>query len=288
MKFRALLALSGLFLSTALIACGPPPNKNTAKKVDKDAKLADNAPSALTDTKFDESARGGDPKVVGCADGQREGFADLAKFPTIAGCLAVWDGTMNLRKGKTSKACGDDLDVCSSPADVCAEGWHVCARDGDYHDLTDRIDQAKCRNGAGPGKFVAAISHVRKKDECAPPPGPSTRYPCLKSGYGAEPVCCGKGCRGGQCKDAVWKGNTLISVGTAQGCADVTSDRNGGILCCKDAGAPAPQPKPDIVTPPTGETEGAPGTPPAEGGPAGDKDATGADKDKADKAKATH
>lgn len=252
MKLRAILALSGLLLSTSLVACGPPPNKNTAKKVGKNAMVDDNAPTSLTNIKFTESPRGGDPKQVGCADGQREGFADLSKFPTIAGCLAVWDGAMTLRKGKTSKACGDDLDMCASPADVCAEGWHVCARDGDYHDLSDRVDDQQCAEGAGPGKFVAAISHVKKAKECAPAPGPRTRYPCLKDGWGAEPVCCGLECKPGKCKDSVWAKNTRISRGTAQGCGSATSERNGGILCCRDAAPPV-----RAVPTATGEAEAA-------------------------------
>jgi hypothetical protein len=277
MKLRAALALCGL-LSTALIACGPPPSKNTARKVGKEAKVGDNAPKSLSDIKFEESPRGGDPAKVGCADGQREGFADLTKFPTVAGCMGVWDGEMTLRKGKTSKACGDDLDVCGSPADVCAPGWHVCARDGDYHDLTDRLDDKQCSEGAGPGRFNAAISHVKKKKECAPPPGPTTRYPCLKSGYGAEPVCCGKNCRSGECRDAVWPKQTKISVGKAQGCGSVGSERNGGVLCCKDAEAPAPAPAPAPTAPPTGAEEGATAEPTSLGGPAEGKDPTGADK----------
>ena len=249
MKLRAIFALTGLFMSSALIACGPPPNTNAAKKVGKEAKGGEKAPTALTDVKFVESPRGGDPAVVGCADGQREGFADIEKFPTIAGCLAVWEGSMTLRKGKTSKPCGDDLEVCASPGDVCAEGWHVCARDGDYSDLSDRVTGKQCAEEAGPGKFVAAISHVKKKKECAPEPTPTTRYPCLAEGWGSEPVCCGEGCRLGKCRDSVWAKNTRISLGTAQGCGGATSDRNGGILCCKDASAP-----PARIAPPTGET----------------------------------
>jgi hypothetical protein len=271
MKLRAVLALSGLLLSTALVACGPPPNKNSAKKVGTEAKGEDNAPTALGDVKFVESPRGGDPKTVGCADGQREGFADLAKFPSIAGCLGVWEEAMTLRKGKTSKACGDDLDTCGSPADVCAEGWHVCARDGDYTDLSGRIDDVQCGEGAGPGKFLAAISHVKKKKECAPPPDANTRYPCLKSGWGAEPVCCGLDCKFGTCRDAVWAKKTKISRGTEQGCGGVTSDRNGGVLCCKDPDAP----KPSLETPPTEgvtPTEGDPTAQPTGVDPTGPTD----------------
>ncbi len=243
MKLRARFAFTGISALAALtLACGPGPNKNQAKRVSKDATLDSDAPTSLTNIEFSESPRGGDPLVVGCADGQREGFSDIKKFPTIAGCLAVWDGEMNLRKGKTSKTCGDDLDVCSSPADVCARGWHVCARNGDYTDLADRISGQQCFEAAGPGKFVAAISHVKKKGECADPPGPTTRYPCLDEGYGAEPVCCGEGCKQGKCRDSVWEGHTRISVGKAEGCSTVSSDRNGGIMCCKDDSPPPPLP----------------------------------------------
>lgn len=269
MKLRAVLALSSLLVSTALIACGPPPNKNTAKRVGSDAKADDQSPTALSDVKFQESPRGGDPKQVGCADGQREGFADIDKFPTIAGCLGVWNEAMTLRKGKTSKPCGDDLDICSSPADVCAEGWHVCARDGDYQDLTSRVDGQQCSDGAGPGKFVAAISHVKKKKECSPTPEPGTRYPCLKEGWGAEPVCCGQDCKFGNCRDGVWAKQTRISRGIAQGCGAVTSDRNGGVLCCKDNAAP----KATVV--PTRIDPSASGEPTEPAAPAEAKDPAG-------------
>jgi hypothetical protein len=291
MHLRGTLALSAL-LALTLAACGGPSSKNQAKKVDKNAKASDDSPQSLTDVTFTESARGGDPATVGCADGQREGFADIAKFPTIAGCLGVWDGEMTLRKGKTSKACGDDLEICGSPADVCAPGWHLCARDGDYKDLSERVSAQECKDGAGPGKFVAGISHVLKKKECAPEPGPTTRYPCLDEGFGAEPVCCGELCGSGKCKDSVWAGGTPISVGKAQGCSAVTSDRNGGILCCKDKEAPAPVAPP--VAPPTDPALPADGsvTPPP-GDPTGPvevdigkKDEKKTDEKKADEKKA--
>jgi hypothetical protein len=249
----AALALYGLLtigltgLVGGLIACGPPPAKNTAKKVGKDDRP--DAPSQLlSDIKFQESPPGGDPAVVGCADGQREGFADIAKFPTIAGCVGTWEGDMTLRKGPVAKRCGDDLEACDSPSSVCSPGWHVCARDGDFHDLTDRVDAKGCNEGAGPGRFNAGISHVKKKKECAPVPTETTRYPCLKDGYGAEPVCCGLDCRFGQCRDSVWEKQTRISVGKAQGCGAVASDRNGGVLCCKDK-EPAPTIAPLPATP---------------------------------------
>ena len=243
MTRRVALALTAVLASSTLVACNPPANKNQARKVGKES-APPSSPSSLANVEFVESERGGDPLVVGCADGQREGFADLAKFPTVAGCLGVWDGETSLRTPKSGKACGDDLDVCSTPADVCADGWQVCAGNGDYRDLSERLSADECRNGAGPGKFVAGISHVRRRGECPPPPGATTRYPCLESGFGSEAVCCGEGCKSGRCRDAVWAKGTRISVGKTEGCAKVTADNNGGVLCCKTPEPPESRPVP--------------------------------------------
>jgi hypothetical protein len=56
----------------------------------------------------------------------------------------------------------------------------------------------------------------------------------VQAGIGAEPVCCGNDCLFGKCKDGVFKGKTRISRGTTEGCGAVTSDRNGGVMCCYD------------------------------------------------------
>lgn len=86
--------------------------------------------------------------AVGCADGQREGFTDLAMYPDIAGCDGAWTipgihtdapGTAPACPGvaatdTTVPACGrstgDDsanpLGTGCNVADLCAVGWHVC------------------------------------------------------------------------------------------------------------------------------------------------------------------
>lgn len=190
-------------------------------------------PNAVKNYKFVESEKG-DPKVVGCADGQREGFANLEENPRIAGCMGKWKEAKSLRDAPTGKACGDDGAECAVPADVCAPGWHVCGKDGKADDLNTRATQAQC-DSAGPGRFNAAVSHS-PTDEIDPCPRitKTTNLPCVQAGIGAEPVCCGNNCQFGKCKDAVWKGKTRISRGTTEGCGAMTSERNGGILCCYD------------------------------------------------------
>ena len=80
----------------------------------------------------------------------------------------------------------------------------------------------------------------------------------------------------------MWAKKTKISRGTEQGCGGVTSDRNGGVLCCKDADGPkaavVPTPIDVPTTPPTDPTA-ASGDPT---GPTGAVDAKKPDEAKAD------
>ncbi len=238
-----LLAAPAALVSSLLLAgcvCGPGPNVGGY-----DDGGGEDPPKSLQGIKFVESEKG-DPGVIGCSDGQREGFADLSKHRRIAGCLASWEGSKSLRDKPTGKACGDDGGVCEVPADACSPGWHVCGNEGKNRDLKTHTTWRGCAEEAGPGKFVAAMSHGQTDELCPPPPTPSTIFPCMDSGLCSEPICCGEDCQQGKCKDAVWRGKTYISLGKAEGCGAVTSERNGGILCCYDGkGAPKPIKKPE-------------------------------------------
>jgi len=256
----------GLLLQAACV-CGPGPNVGGY-----DEPGAKDPPRSLQGIKFIESEKA-DPSVVGCADGQREGFADLQRHRRVAGCLATWEGTKSLRDKPTGKACGDDIKggVCTVPADVCAVGWHVCGSTGKNDDLKTHTTFKACNKEAGPGKFVAAMSHGQTEELCPPAPTPDTVFPCMDSGFCAEPVCCGDNCQFGKCRDAVWKGQTRISLGKAEGCGSVTSERNGGVMCCYDKNEDPPSAKAaDAGTPaatagtPVADTASAPSdaTPP--------------------------
>ena len=190
-------------------------------------------PKSLGNFDFVESANG-EPRVVGCADGQREGFADMEKHPRIAGCLGSWSGKKSLRATRTGKLCGDDGEVCESPADLCADGWHVCGKDGRYEDLLERTDAASCNEGAGPGKFVAGMSHGQSQTLCPPAPTSGTLFGCWKKGPVSEPVCCGDDCNQGKCDDGLWPDATRISIAKGEGCASASSEQYGGLLCCYD------------------------------------------------------
>lgn len=256
-RFSHLLTtMLGVLALEAACTCGPGPNVGGY-----DDPSGKDPPRSLQGVKFVESEKG-DPAIVGCADGQREGFADLTRHKRIAGCLATWEGTKSLRDKPTGKACGDDnKTVCTSPADVCAKGWHVCGWNGKNDDLKRHTTANACNKETGPGKFIAAMSHGQSEDLCPPAPTAETVFPCMDSGICSEPVCCGDACQFGKCRDGVWKGQTKISLGKAEGCGSVTSERNGGVLCCFDgdgdpAPAAAPAPAPD-ATAPTAPTDPA-------------------------------
>ncbi|HET7499392.1 MAG TPA: hypothetical protein VFK02_00255 [Kofleriaceae bacterium] len=86
--------------------------------------------------------------TIGCADGQREGFLDVAAHPNIAGCSGAWtiagihtespdiapacEGlpTNDTTVPACGRAAGDDganpSGTGCNVADLCALGWHVC------------------------------------------------------------------------------------------------------------------------------------------------------------------
>lgn len=172
------------------------------------------------------------PAIAGCADGTREAFHDTATFPNIAGCMASWSGSLSLRAAATSRACGDATS-CGAPADACAPGWHLCGADGSVAEVR-QVTAQQCAS-AGAGRFSAAISHcLTQSHDCASDAQPNANYQCFSEGFCAEPVCCGEHCgEFGLCRDGVWPGQTHIPVGQDQGCGNMSSQRAGGVLCCK-------------------------------------------------------
>jgi hypothetical protein len=168
---------------------------------------------------------------IGCADGTREGYSDVATYPTIAGCGASWVGELDLRATATGAACGNDLGMCVSPADACARGWHVCASSGDVTELLV-LTATTCANEVG--SFVAAAGHCVPGPGCSyPAPG---QFACV-SGVTApctQPICCGTLCnRFNGCRDGVWPSATSENASGAPGCANTSSMTQTGVLCCR-------------------------------------------------------
>ena len=74
---------------------------------------------------------------IGCADGEREGFLAMAKYPAIAGCSGGWSlpgVTLDLTPA-CGRGAGDDSSnpagLACNASDLCADGWHVCSGKGE-------------------------------------------------------------------------------------------------------------------------------------------------------------
>lgn len=192
-----------------------------------DAMVDGTTTDATTDAMIDAPSQ----NVTGCADGQREAFASLQGFPSVAGCAATWTGMPSLRAPVTGTACGDDLGVaCAVPADACQVGWHVCGTSGAVAEIA-AIQPTPCMT-AGSGRFVAAMSH------CANNVGTceyAATLPCYDADFCSEPVCCGDGCITTQgCTSGVWADTTPISASDDMGCNMMPAAMIDGVMCCKN------------------------------------------------------
>ena len=86
-----------------------------------------------TDEGLPVPCNGNPAAVIGCADGTREGFMNLATYPTIAACGGAWDQP-GLDGAAVAPGCNraagnhatNKTGVGCRAADLCAVGWHVC------------------------------------------------------------------------------------------------------------------------------------------------------------------
>jgi hypothetical protein len=186
--------------------------------------------------------------TTGCADGEREAFM---QDPGIAGCEGNWQGYADLADAPSGVPCGDDFPVdlgrrmCTSPADLCdtRNGWHICGSTGNVQDITSRTDAGACYS-AGYGRYSAAIDNCNEVLACDKP-NLGIQYQCSQFKQSCDaPFCCGSACTGnGTCDGGVFLGKTMSvpNLKSYEGCAHITDDQAGGVLCCYD---PMPTAKP--------------------------------------------
>jgi hypothetical protein len=118
--------------------------------------------------------------AIGCADGIREGFVDMAANPDIAGCSGGWSipGVMIQNPGMAPECPGVPTFDTGSPAcnrlagnngrnpngigcnvaDLCADGWHVCTSAADVGSRSPSGCTAATLAGDPPLFFVSRQS----------------------------------------------------------------------------------------------------------------------------------
>ncbi len=165
----------------------------------------------------------------GCSDGNRDGFTDRTRFPTIAGCLATWP-SQSMRTKPMGVRCGDLIGECPTAADACAAGWHVCMKNGRPADLTQRLSVIDCAPPVAATDeqyFAASSQEVDKADGFCLLPMPCS----LDPGWGIA-ICCGNGCTVNHSSCAFPGHKTPWGGGPCAGLGNGSPDR--GVLCCKD------------------------------------------------------
>lgn len=176
---------------------------------------------------------------AGCADGEREGFVDIAGNPRIAGCNGAW----SIPGARSIPACergaGDDtLNLTGagcSAVDLCAVGWHVC---GSVQDVANSLGATTCANAAPvAGYFATQVSGPGTGNCSANPADTNDNFGC--GNIGAAP-------NAATCSPLSSFSNNLCGAlpvtdgWSCEGASGVTEQtrirkllpQNGGVACC--------------------------------------------------------
>lgn len=197
---------------------------------------------------------------IGCADGHREGFRSLRRYPDIAACAGGFQvaGVTTDAPPRCERHGGDDgtnpTGVDCSVEDLCAAGWHVCvgpaevaarSRDGcaGAHDAEGAFFATRT---SGPGCGVCATGSATDcggndcRADCAMSAQTTNDlFGCGTIGAVPEATTCGVLDRFShdQCAmlPAPW---TCTDEGSGTHEASVVTKPGpeaGGVLCCRDA-----------------------------------------------------
>jgi len=188
----------------------------------------------------------GVPLAVGCSDGTREGFRDVANWPNIAGCAGGFDqpgvigspelpATCSLHGGDTS---ANPTGVGCSAADLCSEHWHLC-RNG--NDVAQHSPTGSCEScvPAGELRFFLTASGASSMGICSPDTAATNDlHGCGGLGQPEADTCAPLSRRMGFADCLATQGVWLCGEesNSLQEAALVTKPKSsmGGALCCRD------------------------------------------------------
>lgn len=186
---------------------------------------------------------------VGCSDGTREGFVDIAVYPNIAACAGGWDEpgllSMASRTPECERRAGNESDNPDgggcSVADLCSAGWHVCETAQAVAAATAGIGCAPAYELylAKPAFFVTRQRAEGLVCDATNQTGTNNLYGCGNVGSAADKSCapfmhmlrdsdCHNhmpwACADGQIGNAQDEYSVVTKAGSAA----------GGVLCCAD------------------------------------------------------
>ncbi len=281
MLFRSLV----LVLALSLLGCGartgletPPSTGMDAGPIDggldapidvaRDTPMLDvpglDARDTGTDAPIDAGRDAPDATLLpllGCADGEREGFLDRVRHAAIAGCGGGFSvpGLLVETPPRCGRAAGDDGDnptgVGCAAADLCAEGWHVCRSADEVMAVSVRGCDgvaggepaffATRQSGPGCGICTRSGTRLCARGECSmdcrPDPTPSSfmandLFGCGTLGDAPSSNCapldrfsndlCGATTAPWSCPGSTGFDEALV--------VQKNGPERGGVLCCRD------------------------------------------------------
>ena len=187
--------------------------------------------SPVPDASIDASIDASTVDPIGCADGTREGFRDVATFPRIAACAGHWNqpGLTGLPAGHQCTPADDQ--PCAA-ADLCSPGWEICAN----HTSVATHGAARCDAQSLRG-FYATRQPSSGAAACIDDPTfDNDLFGC------DEPVPRNNGITGCNPLDGTSGDQCAALVGGPWVCPDGShelttvlknADVDGGVLCCK-------------------------------------------------------
>jgi hypothetical protein len=178
--------------------------------------------------------------VVGCADGQRDGFLDVATYPAIAACAGGFalPGVVGVSAPGCGRTAGDDgpnPDGTGCHAiDLCEVGFHICSSAAEVA-LKSSTGCTGAAVGSEPVFFITAQSGDVARS-CTPT-GVDDVFGC--GTLGSRPV------QNSNCAPLDrWSTNLCAALTAPWACGtDQTAEASyvekpgpgaGGVLCCRD------------------------------------------------------
>jgi hypothetical protein len=159
----------------------------------------------------------------GCADGQRDAFRELARYPAIAACAGGFTraGLSREASPTCARGAGDDgpnpVGAGCNATDLCAPGWHICRSAADV--AAHSPDGCAGVADAAPSSFFATRQT-----------GPG----CGHCATGGDPACGSNDCRPG-CAQTAATSNDIFGCGSLGDAPQPTScgslDRFSNNLC---------------------------------------------------------
>jgi hypothetical protein len=240
-----------LLVSVALVACrvlthgldAAPPGPSA------DATTADATVDAAVDRQAADAGEppglAGAPLAVGCADGTREGFRNLDRWPVIAGCSGAFGQAGVVGSPDLSRTCGhpagdtatQPTDPDCSAADLCAAGWHVCRNAAEVAQRSG----SGCEGcvPAGEPRFFLVAAGASTMGVCSPDPqAANDLHGCGGLGQAESDGCAPLSRRLGfaDCltTDGVWSCGGVADSTREAAVVTKTQTTLGGVLCCRD------------------------------------------------------